>query len=78
MSISVDVEPYLEAALKQRADAAGLSLAGYIHRLAALDVLSDTLDPRVQASFRLAESLRGKIGVLPDDAPKLEDLYGDR
>lgn len=74
----MDVEPDLEAALRQRADAARLSLADYIHRLAELDVQSDPLDPRVQAGLRLAESLRGKIGTLPGDSLTLEDLYAVR
>jgi len=78
MNITLDVEPDLEAALKQRADASGLSLPDYIHRLAELDVHCDPLDPRVQASLWRAESLRGKIGVLPGDSLSHEGLYADR
>ena len=78
MSITVDLEPLLEAALKQRAGAVGLTVEDYVRRLAERDVFRDSLDPRVEESVRISEPLRGKIGVLPEGALALEALYGDR
>ena len=47
MSIRVGLDLLLEAALKKRADAAGLSVEDYLRRLAERDLLTDSHDQSV-------------------------------
>ena len=78
MSITIEIEPILEAALKQRAEAAGLTLAQFALQL--LEGGADTTTkhhPRVAASLQIIETLRGKLGPVPANALAPEFLYGD-
>lgn len=78
MIIAVNIERPLEDALKQRAEAAGLSVEAYSRQLAEKDVQTlGSLDPRIQTSVRIVEGLRGKLGVLSDDALSSEVLHGE-
>ena len=78
MSITIDIDPALEAALRARADAEGLTVEQLAHRL--LEREADPLarhHPRLRASLRTIESLRGKLGPVPQGALDAELLYGD-
>ena len=79
MSLTINIEPSLEAALKQQADAAGLTLEQFAHQL--LEQGADTSSkhhPRVATSLRTIERLRGKLGPVPENALSPEFLYGEQ
>ena len=76
MSITVEIEPSLEAALKLRAEEAGITLEAYLLHLAKRDVSLAPLDPRVEASVRISAPLRGKLDTLKDGHMNLDDVYG--
>lgn len=79
MSITINIEPLLEAALKQRADAAGMTIEQFAHQLLAREADSPSKHhPRLQASLRTIETLRGKIGPVPPNALSAELLYGEQ
>ena len=79
MSITIDIEPSLEAALKQRAVEAGLTLEQFARQLLERGTDSSRKHhPRVEASLRTIETLRGKLGPVPEDAVSPESLYGER
>ena len=75
MSITVELEPALEAALQLRAAGMGLSIEAYVVWLAENDVQHESLDPRILASIRMGEPLLGKLKSLPNDRLDLGSLY---
>ena len=79
MSITIDINPSLEAVLKERAKMAGISIEDYLLRLAEMDAAPTLpIDPVFDESMRRLEAFRGKLGSVPEGAFDPEALYGDR
>jgi predicted nucleic acid-binding protein len=76
VSVTIELEPAVETALRKRAEYAGVSLEKYLRAVLERDLESSALDSRVQASVRLAEALRGKVGEVPSGILDGELLYG--
>jgi len=79
MSITIDINPSLEAVLKERAKMAGISIEDYLLRLAEMDASTTLpLDPVFDDSMRRLEAFRGKLGLIPEGTLDPEALYWDR
>ncbi len=79
MSITINIEPFLEAVLKVRADAAGMTIEQFAYQLLEREADSPSQQhPRIRASLRTIQTLRGKLGPVPPGALAPELLYGDQ
>jgi hypothetical protein len=80
MSITIEIDPAIEAALKAKADAAGVTLEKYAGLILVKEATpeQDSLHPKVQRLLEKLKPYRGKIGPIPDQALRPDLLYGDQ
>ena len=80
MSITIEIEPPIEAALRMKASEAGLTFEAYISQLlvSKADLGINGFHPKVAQSLERLEKFGGKLGPIPDGALDPELLYDNR
>jgi len=79
VSITININPGTEAALKQKADGAGISIEEYARQMLERLVDAPSLrQQKFQEFLRLIETQRGKVGPTPENALDPELMYPDR
>ena len=80
MSITVEIGSSVQALLKKRADAAGITLEAYASRILEHEAnpYSERLHPRIQRANELLKPYRGTIGPIPEGSLDPNLLYGEK